>query len=506
MSEGVSGAVSEGVTASEAAGEPGRATSVAAPAAPAGGRWDVVVVGAGIGGLVAARDLAHGGLRVLVLDGRDAPGGAVRSHDVAGLRLDAGAESFATRGGAVAALVSELGMADDLCTPAPRGSWVHLPSGDGPLPATGLLGIPTDPGAADVRRTLGVLGSWRARLDGLLPARVGADATTLGALVRSRMGARVLDRLVRPLVGGVHAADPDDLAVDVVAPGLRAALAQHGTLGRAVGALRAAAPAGSAVQGLSGGVWRLTDALVADVQAHGGQVRVRSAVTGLEVAGAAGETGAGFVVRTAHDEVLAGRVLLATAAAVPLMADLTGADPGSMRTDDGTPVTLVTLVLDGVPALDTAPRGTGVLVAPGGTDVTAKALTHATSKWGWLATAAGPGRHVVRLSFGRADGDAAALPTGDALVQLALTDAATLLGTPLPAGRLVGHDVVRWTQALPRPSAAHRDAVAAARAAVADVPGLALAGAWVAGNGLASVVPQARAAAAELMTAVTPNA
>lgn len=463
-------------------------------------RWDAVVVGAGLGGLVAARVLARAGQRVLVLDGRDAPGGAVRSHQVAGLRLDAGAESFATRGGAVAALVGELGMADDLCTPVPRGSWVHLATGDGPLPATGLLGIPTDPGAADVRRTLGALGSWRARLDGVLPASVGAQATTLGALVRARMGARVLDRLVRPLVGGVHAADPDQLAVDVVAPGLRAALAQHGTLGRAVGALRAAAPAGSQVQGLAGGVWRLTDALVADVQAHGGQVRVRSAVVGLAADDVAGDgSGRGFVVRTADDELRTDRVLLATAAAVPLVAGLTGADPATMATDDGTPVTLVTLVLDGVPALDAAPRGTGVLVAPDATDVSAKALTHATAKWQWLADAAGPGRHVVRLSFGRAEGDAATLPSGDELVALALRDATTLLGTALPAERLVGHDVVRWTQALPRPSAAHRDAVAAVQAAVADVPGLALAGAWVAGNGLASVVPQARAAAAELL-------
>lgn len=476
-------------------------------------RWDAVVVGAGVGGLVAARDLALAGLRVLVLDGRDAPGGAVRSHEVAGLRLDAGAESFATRGGAVAALVGELGMAHDLCTPAPRGSWVHLVGGDGPLPATGLLGIPTDPGAGDVRRTLGLVGSWRARLDGVLPARVGADATTLGALVRARMGARVLDRLVRPLVGGVHAADPDQLAVDVVAPGLRAALAQHGTLGRAVGALRAAAPAGSAVQGLSGGLWRLVDALVADVRAHGGEVRVRSAVTGLAAVGpaAGAQPGGGddelrgFVVRTAHDEVRADRVLLATAAAVPLLAELTGADPGAMRTDDGTPVTLVTLVLDGVTALDSAPRGTGVLVAPDATDVTAKALTHATAKWEWLAAAAGPGRHVVRLSFGRAEDDAATLPSGDALMRLALSDAAALLGTPLPADRLVGHDVVRWTQALPRPSAAHRDAVAAVRDAVGRVPGLALAGAWVSGNGLASVVPQARSAAAELLGALSPR-
>ncbi|MBP1326707.1 monoamine oxidase [Leucobacter exalbidus] len=38
-------------------------------------RWDVVVIGAGFSGLTAARDLSEQGRRVLVLEGRDRPGG-----------------------------------------------------------------------------------------------------------------------------------------------------------------------------------------------------------------------------------------------------------------------------------------------------------------------------------------------------------------------------------------------------------------------------------------------
>ncbi|RMI02404.1 FAD-dependent oxidoreductase, partial [Cellulomonas triticagri] len=182
---------------------------------------DALVVGGGVAGLVAARELALAGLRPLVVEAWRTAGGVVGVHEVDGLRLDAGAESFATRGGSVAALADELGLSDRVVTPSPHGAWVRLPHGAGPLPRTGLLGIPADPWAPDVRRTIGALGSLRASVDRLLPASVGtAPGGSLGSLVRTRAGRRVLDRLVRPVVAGVHAAEPDDVAVDAVAPGL----------------------------------------------------------------------------------------------------------------------------------------------------------------------------------------------------------------------------------------------------------------------------------------------
>lgn len=452
-------------------------------------------------GLVAARELAVAGLRPLVLEAWRFPGGVVGRHEVDGLLLDAGAESFATRGGVVAALADELGLADRVVAPEPHGAWVRLPHGAGPLPRTGLLGIPADPWAPDVRRTIGTLGSLRAALDRVLPASVGlrsgpGGAPTLGGLVRARMGRRVLDRLVRPVVAGVHAAEPDDIAADAVAPGLTSAVRRAGSLTGAVQDLRALAPAGSAVQGFRGGLHVLVDALVEDLVARGGTLR-----TGVRAVAVA-RTGSGFRVTTESDDgtgtLEAPRLVVASPGAVGLLAGVVPA-LADLRTDPGADIVLVTLVLD-APALDAAPRGTGVLVARAVPGVRAKALTHATAKWAWLAEAAGPGRHVVRLSYGRAgDSTSDPLPEDlDALTALALRDAAAVLGVPLAPAQVRASARVRWSQGLPVPSATHRQTVAQVHEAVAEVPGLAVVGAWVSGNGLASVVPGARAAAAAL--------
>jgi 1-hydroxycarotenoid 3,4-desaturase len=57
----------------------------------------VVVVGAGIGGLVCALELAARGLDVLVLERAAAPGGKMRQVEVAGARMDAGPTVFTMR-------------------------------------------------------------------------------------------------------------------------------------------------------------------------------------------------------------------------------------------------------------------------------------------------------------------------------------------------------------------------------------------------------------------------
>ncbi|MDF2555542.1 MAG: protoporphyrinogen oxidase, partial [Microbacterium sp.] len=177
----------------------------------------VVVIGGGVGGLVAALELAKIGMPVTILEASDRIGGVLRTAEVAGIRLDVGAESFATRGGTVRALIDELGLGDAVVAPSPAGAWVTgLPGGAAaPLPAGGVLGIPENPWDPSVRRIIGWGGAWRAYLDRLRPPLTIGHDRSLGALVRARMGAKVLDRLVAPVTTGVYSARPDDVDVDI---------------------------------------------------------------------------------------------------------------------------------------------------------------------------------------------------------------------------------------------------------------------------------------------------
>lgn len=454
----------------------------------------VVVVGGGIGGLAAALDLARAGLRPLVLEAAAVPGGVVSAHTVGDLTLDAGAESFAVGRPATAALLDELGLTDRVVQPSPVGAWVRHAGGTAALPALAYLGIPGHPWAADVRRIIGLRGAARTLVDRVRPARDTGVPGSLGPLVRSRMGHRVLDRLVEPVAGGVYAADPDTLDIGVVAPGLPAALRACGSLAAAARDLRGGGGRpGSAVASLAGGLHTLVPALAAAVTAAGGTLR-----TGVRVDGVAPlDGGSGWQVVTGGGPLRADRLVLALPA--PAAGRLLGAaGPGPVTpvfAEPVSPVALVTLVVDDA-RLDTAPRGTGVLVSTRARGPRAKALTHATAKWPWLADAAGPGRHVLRLSFGRGPDDR--LPADADLPAIALADASDLLGVPLTARSLIDTAVVRWDAALPVPRPGHAAAVTALRAATGPA-GLTVVGAAVAGTGLGAVIADARAQARALI-------
>ena len=372
-------------------------------------RWDALVIGGGIAGLTAAWDLVRAGLRPLLIEARGYTGGLVAAGSIGGARMDLGAEGFVVRGQAATSMLAELRLRTAAPHGRPRLFLPPLAPGAGAgssrwglhrFPDHAYLGIPADPLAADVVAIIGQEAARRAAQDADLPGAVGTspeDPADLASFVTARMGAGVLERLVRPIVAGIHSADPADLAADVVMPGLRRATAELGSLSAAVAAVlerrraRQDGAGGRSVDAaVEGGLFRLTDALREAIEAGGGSVRTRTGAQWLRPSGGQdcadreapaawrvgiaptrrGPTPSDEPVPDGAQEVVAtDRVILACSAgaALRLLRGIPGlpASATELTVPVGAPIARFTLVAR-APELSDEPVGSGLLVAPAG--------------------------------------------------------------------------------------------------------------------------------------------
>ncbi|MDN5900871.1 MAG: protoporphyrinogen oxidase [Brachybacterium sp.] len=462
----------------------------------------VLVIGGGLAGLLAARRQQRAGHHVVLLEASGTVGGAIADAalpDAGGFTLNTGAEAYATASGAVDALIAELGLEQRIVAPREGlGSRVVSDAGVHRAPGASMLGIPSRPLAADVRAVLGTAGALRARLERFLPASYGTrPGATVAEVVRRRLGRTVLERLVAPVVGGVHSADPATLEFATASPALSRGLAEHGSLTAAVRRLRgrstaSAGSAGTLVHSLTPTMAVLPEALQAQILAAGGILRSGVDVIGVEQTGTEHD-GPAWRIRTSRQEELTADHLVLACPPDTAHDLLREAVPSVARAIPQAPsaaLRLVALVLD-APALDPHPCGTGALVAPGTAGIRAKALTHGSAKWDHVQQAlrealpAAGSPHLLRLSYGRPGEQ---LPTHEEIVDLALADASRILGTPLSRTQLLASEVIDWDRAMRQALPGHRAALDTLTGLLAQQPSLELVGSWRAGTGIDAIV------------------
>lgn len=424
----------------------------------------IVVVGAGISGLTAARDLVTAGHDVVVLEAADRPGGKIRRHEVGGVLVDVGAEAMIARRPEGVGLARDVGL--DLVHPAVQSSRVWTRGALRPLPRT-LLGWPLD---LDELEASGILSA-----DGVVRARHqyagGHDGdVSVGELVGDRFGDEVVDRLVEPLLGGVYAGHARAISARAAAPQL---LALAGGAPAPV-----PDPTSPVFAAPRGGMGALVDALAAGLD-------VRTGATVRSVR----RHGRGFVV---EGEQVDG-VVLATPAAptARLLADLAPAAADELATLRYASVVVATFVFDPADVPDAVRTASGFLVPPvDGRRI--KASTFSSSKWGLDHDVV-----LLRTSLGRV-GEVTTLQRPDAeLVADSLADVREATG--LAAAPLDTH-VQRWGGGLPQYEVGHLDRVARIRGAVSAVPGIAVAGAAYDGVGIAACIASGHAAARDVLS------
>ncbi len=518
----------------------------------------VAVVGAGIAGLAAAWELTGGreGPRpgtpaVVVLEASPRVGGKLRTESFGGRPVDVGPDGFLGRRPEAAELCREVGLGDDLEPIGAAGAAVWSGGRRRALPAGQLLGVPTRFLPVARSGILGLRGNVRLLVDVLAPRpdlRGPLGDRAIGPLVAKKLGRRVVDRLVDPLVGGIYAGGVDDVSAAAAHPILLAASQGRAGLMRSLrrsqagnaGSIAPAAATGAAAVdptgdgpggpshpapafwALRGGLGALVDRLVTVLVDRGVTVRTDCAVDRLD-RGADG--GPAWSLGTADGEVTADAVVLAVPAAPA--ADLLAAHDADtaalLRAIEYSSVALVTLAypdgalgdgLVGTELVGPELIGTGLLVPrhsplpaaladqvgvgrkgdDGSFMVTA--CSYLSRKWPHLAR---PGELLLRASVGRFEDRRFTALSDEQLVARVAAEIGVLLGID---GAPTTSSVTRWADGLPQYRVHHLLRVTGIEAAVKRLPGLAVAGAAYRGVGVPACVASGRAAGRAVLTAL----
>jgi protoporphyrinogen/coproporphyrinogen III oxidase len=440
----------------------------------------VAVVGGGIAGLAAAHELVQLGEEVVLLEASDRLGGKIRTTPFAGRLLDEGPDAFLARVPWAVELAKELGLADDLVSPAKGSALVWAKGKLRPIPEGVVLGVPTGIPALARSGLVSPLGLARAGLDLVLPRRRGAGGgdRSVGELIRSRMGGEILELLVDPLLGGINAGDADRLSVAASAPQLADAAARHRSL--ILGLRGAPKPApGPVFYAHPQGMERLVDALVARLAGHA-DVRLGTPVERLEAVG-----DGGYRLEPADVEADAVVVTTPAFAAADLLAEAAPEGATALRAIDYSSVVLVSLALPSVPDLDAS----GYLVPKREGRLTT-AVSWSSSKWAHLG---GDDRAVVRISAGRYGDERAVQMDDDAVVAALLAELREATGVRAEPSEV---RVSRWPRAFPQYTPGHLDRVQEIERSVTNaLPGVHLAGAAYRGVGIPACIRQGREAA-----------
>ncbi|MBK6287224.1 MAG: NAD(P)/FAD-dependent oxidoreductase [Gammaproteobacteria bacterium] len=283
-------------------------------------QYDIVIIGAGHNGLVAAAYLARAGKKVLLLERRAVPGGQLVSETVAkDFTIDAIHAGARLRPD----IARELGLSLPAAEP---GVFTSL------LPDGARLQLDTLATSADSIRVLSQRDAARwpefvafmnkaagfldaayrtpmPRLPGVKPRSEGVPLAMLGLRLR-RLGARDMFRVIRAL---------PMTALELVdewfeSPELKAAIASLGIHGLTLGPMSAGTGytlmhnwlnrGGIAHRQIAGGVGTLSRALVELITARGGEIRTGCAVSRVRIA----NTRATGVVLASGEEIAAGAV------------------------------------------------------------------------------------------------------------------------------------------------------------------------------------------------------
>jgi oxygen-dependent protoporphyrinogen oxidase len=480
------------------------------------GRPVIAVVGGGIAGLAAAWELVTGrdapvgtdSPSVVIIDGGKRLGGKLQTKEFAGRTIDLAPDAFLARRPEATQLCQELGITDELVPVAASGAAVLARGRLRALPPGLNLGVPTrfwPLARSGILSWPQLLGVGRDLVRPRRPEAVIGDRA-VGDIVGERLGRAVVDQLVDPLVGGIHAGGVDKLSAAATFPALLTASQQPGSLMRALRPPASGAshppqpgsPPAPVFWSLRQGTASLADRLVDRLATWNVEIRTGTTVEALSREG----DGWGLALAGPGGRCLqVDGVVLALPArgAGDLVAPHAAVAAELLASVEYSSVAVVTLSVPRT-ALRQPLEGTGFLVPRRSTIDGRPALmtgcTYLSEKWSHLDR---PDDVLLRASVGRFGDQRGDGLDDETLSAAVVSELRSLLHLSAPPTQWT---VTRWPQAFPQYRVGHLIKVAMIEDDLAPLGAVAVAGAHLQGVGIPACIGSGRTAARAVLSAL----
>ncbi len=459
----------------------------------------VIVIGAGIAGLVCAYRLKSLGADVLLIESSAQVGGVMQSEAVDGYLIERGPNS--SQGSEeLMALVEELGLMDELLEGDPKApAYVYFGGRLHPVPAGA--------GAFIKSKLLSTAGKLRILREPFIGKRAASDEESVLSFARRRIGREAAERMVAPFVSGIYAGDAEKISVQAAFPRLWNLEANYGglirgTIAKAREAKRAKKAASAVLdkaaptrrrlvsfkRGMATLPQRLAELLGEDLLTGitDCELRIansRQAVVMFNRNGAAHEAAADHVVIATPAKAAASILKPVSSELSRLLEDIYYP-----------PLAIVYLAYD-VASVATPLDGFGFLVAP------SEGMNILGCVWNssLFAGRAPQGKALLTTFVGGARRPEAARMPDAEIVAAAHAELQTVLGIK---GEPTVVGITRWERAIPQYNIGHRDRVQHIGALLNQTHGLHLAGNYLHGVSTGDVIKEADRVAREVHQAL----
>jgi protoporphyrinogen/coproporphyrinogen III oxidase len=264
----------------------------------------VAVVGGGLAGLTTANRLKQRGIRVVVYEAGDRPGGVILTQRDDDYLADLGPNSLATPTPDVHSLLAHLGLESSLvpASPAARKRFV--------VKRNKLVPLPMSPSEILTTRLLSQTAKLAVFGEPLVEQNDSPMEESIAGFVRRRFSQEVVDYVANPYVAGIYAGDPEQLSVRHALPRLYGLERSHGSVLKAfMGNVRDKKKRKKAgdpeppppLVSFRDGMAQLPQALARELHA---EMRLRSRVTSLRVGEKGWTVAAAFQPSELYDGVV----------------------------------------------------------------------------------------------------------------------------------------------------------------------------------------------------------